>query len=77
MPGNFCLYIHKQEDYVCLVIGLVVCFSEIVFKFPSSVKEEENVYIFCGLIVLAWGSRWPQGIGRDTFLLSWQVLSSY
>lgn len=39
----------------------MVYFSEIVFKFSSPVKEEENVYIFCGSIVLDWGSRWPEG----------------
>ena len=32
-------------------------------------KEEENVYVFCGLILLAWVSRWPQGPGMDMFHL--------
>lgn len=47
-----CLHILKQEVSICLVVCLVVYFSEIVFKFSSPVKEEETVYIFCGLIVL-------------------------
>jgi hypothetical protein len=51
----------------------VVYFSEIMFKFSSLTKEEE-VYLYCDLIVLDWRYRGPQGIGRNTLCLCLKVL---
>jgi hypothetical protein len=44
-----------------------------MFKFSSLTKEEE-VYLYCDLIVLDWRYRGPQGIGRNTLCLCLKVL---